>query len=150
MNNISIISQLLSRRERVKLILEKLASLPPACSGLEAYQQISETINTLEDAIWGRDYWSPPRSFFGGISTQRFYTIFTESFFSVEDFPGVTLLLGTKELIFVSRYGAIQMQRKLHSDRYGLDNKFHLRRSQIFFEKVDAYDHDVWHEKNKS
>lgn len=141
--------QHLSRRERVKLILTNLELLSPARSGLEAYKQISETINHFEDEIWGKEYWHPPRSFFGGISTQRFYTIFPESFFLIENFPGVMLLLGTKELIFVSRYGAIEMQKKLHDDRYGKVKAFYLRQDLVFFEKLDAYGDTVWNEKNR-
>ena len=142
--------QNLTRQDRVNLILKKLNVLPPARNGLEAYRQISETINHFEDMIWGKESWNPPRSFLGGVATRRFYTTFTESFFSVENFPGVTLLLGTKELIFVSRYGAIEMQRKLHNDRYGKTKQFYLRHDQVFFVKLDAYSHSVWDEKNRT
>lgn len=145
----SIKSGYLSRRERVELILKRLSLLPPATSGLEAYKQLTETINQFEDEIWGKDSWHPPRSFIGGVSTQRFYTIFPESFFSVDNYPGVTILIGTKELIFMSRYGAIEIQNKVIEDRYGKDQTFHLRRDQVFFEKFDAYGDNVWHEKNK-
>jgi hypothetical protein len=145
----SEIAQELTRRERVNLILKELDALPLAHCGLEAFSQISETINNFEDRFWGRESWNPPRSFLDGVETKRFYTIMTESFFPVEGFPGVTLLLGTKELIFVSRYGAIEIQSKDVSDPYGKITAFWLRRNQVFFSKPDAYGHSVWDDKNR-
>lgn len=139
----------LSRKKRVSLILMELDALPLARSGLEAFRQISETINSFEDRFWGRESWNPPRSFLDGVETKRFYTIMTESFYPVEGFPGVMLLLGTKELIFVSRYGAIEIQSKDVSDPYGEIQAFWLRRNQVFFAKPDAYGHSVWNDKNR-
>ena len=59
------------------------------------------------------------------------------------------LLLSRQELIFISRYGAIEMQFKDANDKYGEINHFESRRKNVFFEKNDSNGDGVWIDKNK-
>lgn len=138
-----------SRANRLVAALEKTAKLPPATTALEAYRQLAQSINEIEDGWWGPEHWQPPRSFLDGTRTVRLYPIYPESFFSVQGFPGVTLLLAKRERLFISRFGAIQLQRK-RDDRDGRaqPERFADRSAEAIFSKDDAAGDGVWHAKN--
>ncbi|MFO7561772.1 MAG: hypothetical protein R6X02_03960 [Enhygromyxa sp.] len=129
-------------------MLAQVAALPRAATGLQVYQQFAETLNSFEDEVWGRDCWAPPRSFLEGNRTNRLYPIFPESFHPVSDFPGVTLLLAKRELVFISRFGAMQIQRKQLDDRFGEQVPFRARGEHVIFDKFDTMGDGVWHPKN--
>jgi len=139
----------LFKDERLGLILVNLQSLNPASNGLEAYKLLSNAINEFEDQIWGANNYFPPRSFLHGNKTDRMYTIFTESFFEVPGYTGVSLLLSRRELIFISRYGAIEIQLKDDEDKYGDNIHFDSRKRNVIFKKNDSTDDGVWVDKNK-
>ncbi len=138
-----------SRGERLKAILELVKTMQPAHNGMEAYKQISDILNHSEDEIFGSDYWQPPRSFLDGSRSDRLYPIYPESFHPVDRFPGVTMLFAKRELIFVSRFGAMEMQKKHEEDITGEIVPFDQRRDAVVWEKLDAYGSGVWHQKNQ-
>lgn len=133
----------IGRSERLSYILENLRLYPEACSGLEAYKYLTEAIDKFEDRF-GVEPWSPPRTFLDGTRTSRMYTIFPESFLRVSRFPGVTLLLSKRELVFISRNGAIQIQDKDLEDLHGERVPFCDRKDRVIFDKVDSSGNDVW------
>ncbi len=139
-----------SRKERLLQVLEQFKKLPPATNGLEAYKQFCELINHSEDVLWGKESWNPPRTFLDGSRTDRLYPIYPESFHPVQGFPGVTVLISKMEIVFISRYGAIEIQEKDPDDKYGTNNHFSERHHLCIFKKHDAYRDGVWHNKNKS
>ena len=138
-----------TRRDRLLKALKSVSQLPNASNGLEAYKQISEAINQEEDLMWGKDTWNPPRSFLAGNRTARLYPIYPESFHSLKKYPGIMLLLSKREIVFISRFGAIEIQEKDINDQYGEITPFSERKEKILFSKLDAYNHDIWHDKNK-
>jgi hypothetical protein len=137
-----------SRAERLAAALQRTAELPPATTALEAYRQIAQSINEIEDSWWGPEQWQPPRSFLDGTRTARLYPIYAESFFPVEGFPGVTLLLAKRELLFISRFGAIELQCKQWNDALVEQVHYRERSADAIFAKVDAGGDGVWHAKN--
>ncbi|MCW1908769.1 MAG: hypothetical protein KIH63_005515 [Candidatus Saccharibacteria bacterium] len=143
-----VIESVPSRAERLQDILDRLALLPPAQNGLEAYAQMAELINTSEDALFG-DHWDLPRTFLDGRRTDRLYPILPESFFSVPAFPGVTLMVSKVEVVFMSRWGAIEMQTKDPDDKFGERIPFCSRFENVIFSKPDALGDGVWHDKNR-
>lgn len=145
-------SQLLQepgKPDRLQAILAAIIELPSATCGLQLYAQMANLINAMEDKIWGREHWAPPRSFLDGIRTERIYPILPESFHAVSGYPGTTLLLAKRELIFISRHGALQVQRKVSDDPLGEVLSFDLRQAQVLMDKADANGHGVWHSKNR-
>lgn len=143
------VEQIASRKERFTTVLAQIAILPPATNALVAYRQLAETLNAAEDEVWGRDHWAPPRTFLDGSRTDRLYPIAPESFHPVAGFPGVTLMLAKKELVFVSRFGAIEIQGKMPSDPLGEKVPFAERLDRVLWSKLDAYNDGVWHPKNR-
>jgi guanylate kinase len=134
---------------RLKMIIENLKSLEPSNCGLMAYSLITKCINEVEDEIWGKNFYFPPRTFLNGSSSNRIYTIFPESFFKVPMYSGVTLLLSKRELIFISRFGAIEGQLKDSEDKFGEKIHFSERRNNVYFEKQDSFGDGVWVPKNR-
>lgn len=128
---------------------EGLQAYAPASSGLEAYAQLSEVINNTEDEIWGKEAWDLPRTFLDGRRTDRLYPILPESFHPVQGYPGVTILVSKIEVVFISRWGAIEMQRKDPEDKFGERMHFAYRSDRVLFTKSDAYGDHVWHDKNR-
>jgi guanylate kinase len=139
----------LLKSERLKLILENVKLLDPSWSGLQAYKILTNEINKFEDHVWGMGTYNRPQSFLGGHKTDRLYTILTESFFDVNGYSGVTLLLSRQELVFISRYGAIEAQYKDEDDRYGEKIPYQDRIDKVFFRKADGWGDGVWNKKNK-
>jgi hypothetical protein len=137
-----------SRAERLAVALQRTARLPPATTALEAYRQIAQSINDVEDGWWGQEHWQPPRSFLDGTRTERLYPIYAESFFPVEGFPGVTLLLAKRELLFISRFGAIELQCKQWNDALVKQVHYPERSAKVIFAKADVGGDGVWHAKN--
>lgn len=138
------------RRDRFMAVLGEIDALPPAHSSIEAYGQISETLNVYEDEVFGRDHWFPPRSFLHGNRTERIYPIYPESFHPVPEFAGVTVMIAKREYVFLSRFGAIEIQEKVPGDEFGQTVHFKNRQDCILWKKDDAYGDGVWHEKNKA
>ncbi len=139
----------LGKRDRLQAIFAEIVDLPPTNCGLLLYAQIANLINAKEDEVWGKEHWAPPRSFLNGNRTERIYPILPESFHPVSGYPGTTLLLAKGELIFISRHGALQIQRKVSNDSFGEELHFSLRLEHIFLDKADASGHGVWHHKNR-
>jgi hypothetical protein len=137
-----------SRAARLAAALHRTAELPPATTALEAYRQIAQSINEIEDHWWGPEHWQPPRSFLDGTRTARLYPIYAESFFPVEGFPGVTLLLAKRELLFISRFGAIELQCKQWNNAVIEQADYPERSVDAIFAKADAGGDGVWHAKN--
>lgn len=147
--NHSLTSSFLLKAERLKLILENLKFERPASSGLEAYKILTDCINKFEDMVWGYESYTIPRTFLNGQRTDRLYTILTESFHSIPYYTGVTLLLSKVELVFISRFGAIEFQYKDMNDPFGEKIGFDKREDKVFFRKNDSKNEGVWHNKNK-
>ena len=119
----------------------------PFSNGMMAYATLMELVNSQEDSVWGAEHWNPPRKFLKGEVTNRIYPTYPESFEDVPGFPGVVHLIHTKHSVFISRYGAIQIQ---------LDNAMPVsvcftetRPEYILLDKADIYGDGVWHEKNR-
>lgn len=140
----------LSRKERLSLALDLWALEPPVSNGLLSYKQLTDCIDSIEDQEIGHDFWDCPRTFLNGQRTDRIYTILPESFHNVKYYSGVTLLLAKHELIFVSRFGAVEVQNKMKEDKYGVFVHYNNRSDEVIFRKIDASGHDVWHAKNMS
>ncbi len=138
-----------TRVERLQVVLERLAVLPQAQNGLEAYAQMAGVINTSEDEWFGPGHWDLPRTFLDGRRTERLYPIMPESFHAVPDFPGVTLMVSKAEILLMSRFGAIEMQVKDPDDKFGDQVPFCARADRVMFVKPDAQGDGVWHDKNR-
>ncbi len=134
-----------SKGERIRRLLAELDKQPPAASGLEAYAQMSNTLNHLEDALPDNP-WAPPRTYVNGELTDRMYPSTTECFETVEGYPGVTVMVHTKEFIFISRFGAIEIQKDTGESE--VDIHFSTRSHAVIYKKPDAYGDGVWHDKN--
>lgn len=134
---------------RLRSALDEVARRPGAQTGLEGYRQISDAINRVEDEQWGTGHWHPPRYVSPGVRTDRLYPIAPESIYPVPEFPGVDLLVSVRECVFISRWGAIEVQRKEHDDLFGQRTHFRDRRDHVIFAKPDWSGDGVWHAKNR-
>lgn len=56
---------------RISKILELFAKAPPFANGMMAYATLMEIVNEQEDLVWGADYWKVPRTFHGGVVTDK-------------------------------------------------------------------------------
>ena len=139
----------LNRKERLLLALSAWAMEPPATNGLLCYKQLTECIDKVEDQIFGKNHWDCPRTFLKGDRTNRIYTILSECFHSAPYYPVVSLLLAKHELVFISRFGAAELQTKLDGAVYGPKRDFDQRTDKVIFSKKDSFGHGVWHEKNR-
>ena len=142
------VASIFVKKSRLHFIIENIKSCRAASNGLEAYKLLTECIDNFEDIFWGRDYYNPPRSFLGGVATDRIYTILPESFYQIPNYSGVTLLVSVTEIVFISRFGALEGQLKDVNDVYGLVIPFEKRKDKILFSKNDAFGDSVWHSKN--
>lgn len=113
---------------------------PPATTGLLAYKLLSELVNQVEDETLGAEHWSPPRSFFGGKVSDRLYPTYPESMHSVDGWPSVTMFVHSKQLVFISIRGAIQIQSKEQNCLL----PYHERSNLVLLDKPDAYGNLVW------
>lgn len=138
---------ILNKRERLGLVLEILAARPACHSGLEAYRQISDALNLVEDEHLGPNNWCPPRSFVGQPTSERMYPTYPESMIQVTGYGGNTALLHETEVIVVSRFGAMEVRRR--NGRVFVEMAQELA-APVVFEKPDAYGDGVWHEKNQT
>ncbi len=139
-----------SKRERLMNAFSAVASMPPATNGLQAYRQVSDAMNRTEDALWGAEYWNPLRSYPPGTSTDRMYPIAPESFFPINEYPGLTALVSVNEVLILSRYGAMELQSRLLDPTDSAN--FNLRESPsavVLFKKPDPTGDFVWSPKNK-
>lgn len=143
------ISAVSNKNERLRKFFKKLENYPPAHSSLEAYRQISEAINNVEDDVFGKDYWFPLRHYPPQTKTNRMYPVATESFYTIEEYSKVTMLVSVNELVFISNDGAIEIQIKNKNDPFGEGKNFEIRTNNIIFVKNDSLGHNVWHFKNK-
>ncbi|MFM0204683.1 hypothetical protein PQR53_33140 [Paraburkholderia fungorum] len=131
------------KHERIKELLARLDELEHARSGLEAYAQISNTLNEIEDAYFG-DFWDLPRTFLDGTISDRLYTSQAECFRVDPQYPGVVNMVHTNEYILISRYGAIEIQKDTGERKI----PFCYRKDAIIYQKPDAWGDGVWHSKN--
>lgn len=128
--------------KRIKKLIECLNELPPAKTQLEAYSHISNAILLLEDELWGEDHWDLPRTFLNGEVTQRMYPSLTECCEAVDFYSGVNVFVHTKEFIFISRTGAIEIQKGTGEDERAVP--FHTREHAVVYRKPDSYGKGVW------
>jgi hypothetical protein len=136
-----------TKQERLKRMFDCLQQLPPARTGLEAYAQISQLINLLEDQVLGIESWSLPRTYTNGKWTDRMHPSQPECFESVAGYVGITNMVHAKQFVFISRTGAIEMQYDTkESER---DVHFSVRTYAIIFKKPDACGRGVWDEIHK-
>ena len=131
-----------TKGERLRRLATCLHALPPARTGLEAYAQIANSLNLLEDQLWGKDAFAMPRSYENGVVTQRMYPSHTECFETVAGFGGVTNMVHTKEFILVSATGAIEIQRDTGESE--IDVHLSTRTHAVVFAKNDARGRGVW------
>ena len=137
------------KHQRMQVVLDYLHSLPPASNALEAYLLIEKAIMDVEDIFLGKESYNPPKTFLDGTRTERIYMTLHESIHPVPKYGGVQILVHAKEVVFISRYGAIEMQRKHEDDKHGFLTPFEKRNESVLFKKNDAYGDGVWHQKNK-
>ena len=139
----------INKKDRLGNFFQELSNLPLPKNSLEAFRQISETLNIAEDRIFGTDYWKPLRFYPPGIKTDRMYPVAPESIYPLYNFSKVTLLVSINELIFISNDGAIEFQKKDKGDIFGTDIDFSNRIDRVLFKRTDQYGCEVWDEKNK-
>jgi 5'-deoxynucleotidase YfbR-like HD superfamily hydrolase len=142
-------SRIPSKSHRLKLIFEEVADRDPARTGLEAYRQISDAVNRVEDMFFTSSHWQPPRHVGPGVITDRLYPIAPESCYPVPQYAGVDLMVSVKECVFISRFGAIEVQAKDKRDLFGERTAFHTRSDHVIFSKRDSVGDGVWHDKNR-
>lgn len=130
------------KSQRLEKFIETLSKTSPSHSGLEAYAKICSVLNMLEDEIFSINEWSLPRSFATGATTDRLYPPQPDNFEDVPNWPGVTNMVLKKEFVFISRGGAIEIQKDDGSSERG--NPYHLRNKSVIFVKPDANGHGVW------
>lgn len=130
---------------RFRRVFDELSRCPAAASGLEAYAQLSNILNHAEDEIFG-DFWDPPRTYLNGETSERLYHSAPECFETIEGFPGVTAMVHVKEFVFISRFGAVEVQRDTGQCEETIP--FCTRDGAVMFRKLDAYGDGVWHPKN--
>jgi hypothetical protein len=128
------------KTDRLKVMIERLGAAQPTTTGLLAYKLVSELLNEIEDEALGSEHWSPPRTFHGGALSERLYPTYPESMHAVDGWPGVTLLVHSKQLVFISLCGAIQIQAKDDDCKLPYNERSHL----VLLEKADAYGKLVW------
>jgi 5'-deoxynucleotidase YfbR-like HD superfamily hydrolase len=138
-----------SKSQRLKLVFEDIANREPARTGLEAYRQLSDAVNRVEDMYLTADHWHPPRHVGPGVVTERLYPIAPESCYPVPDYSGVDLLVSVGECVFVSRFGAMEVQLKDDSDLFGERVAFQDRGDRVIFSKADSAGDGVWNAKNR-
>lgn len=137
------------KKDRLSVFFQELSNLPIPKNSLEAFRQISETLNITEDRIFGSDYWKPLRFYPPGIKTDRMYPVAPESIYLLHNFSKVTLLVSIYELIFISNDGAIEFQKKDQNDIFGTNIDFSNRKDMVIFKRADQYGCEVWDDKNK-
>jgi 5'-deoxynucleotidase YfbR-like HD superfamily hydrolase len=133
------------KSERISKLFTLLDRLPKASSAMEIYCQISNTLNSIEDDHFGVDSWNPPRFYPPGNSTDRMYPTSTDSMYPVPGYGGVTALVGINEVAYVSRYGAVEIQKRDKTNKF---TELNIN-SEIIYAKSDAYNDNVWCIKNK-
>jgi 5'-deoxynucleotidase YfbR-like HD superfamily hydrolase len=141
--------QMPSKSHRLKLIFEEIADRDPARTSLEAYRQISDAVNRVEDMYFSASHWQPPRHVGPGVTTDLLYPIAPESCYPVPHYAGVDLMVSVKECVFISRFGAIEVQIKDKRDLFGERIAFHARSDRVIFSKADSAGDGVWHDKNR-
>jgi len=132
---------------RLKELFSLLRASRPARNGLEAYMLIANNLNMLEDSYFGMSNWSPPRTYITGAQTDRLYPPQPDNFEMVPGWPGVTNMVHTKEYVFISKSGAIEVQRDDGSSERG--NPYWKRRESVVFEKLDFNGDGVWSPQHK-
>jgi hypothetical protein len=141
--------QVTPKQHRIQVALDYLYSLPPAGTSLKAYELFTRAINLVEDEFLGQESWSIPRTFLTGARTERIYMGQVESLHPVPRYSGVDILIHVREVVFFSRYGAIEIQQKVADDRYGFKKHFEERTDLVIFQKPDSAGDGVWHTKNR-
>lgn len=136
-----------SKGSRLARVLETVSAMPAAKTGLEAYAQISNALNLLEDQVWSERHFWMPRSYEGGVVTDRLYVSHPESFESVDGFEGVVNMVHTKEFIFISRTGGIEIQKDTGECERSVH--FESRSHAVLFSKADAQGRSVWDDSHR-
>lgn len=137
-----------SKGERLKAALAIVEGQAPCRNGLEAYRQISDALNQVEDESLGVDSWRPPRSFVGHPSSSRLYPTYPESMLALPDYPGNMVLWHAAEVVIISRFGAIEVRTR--NGRSFEELTQDDADQTVYFTKLDGYGDGVWHGKNRS
>jgi hypothetical protein len=130
---------MITKDERIRELLEALRRVEPVSSGLLAYRLISTTLNEIEDRHLGPESWKPPRRFGDGVVSDRLYPSYPESMFAVEDWPGVTMIVHIRQLVFIGSGGAFQFQRREDSALH-----YSQRHDLVLLDKPDSCGCKVW------
>ena len=77
--------------------------------------------------------------------TERLYPTYPESMHSVEGWPDITMLIHSKQLVFISLRGAIQIQTKDDACILPYNERQHL----VLLDKADAYGNRVWDSRHE-
>jgi hypothetical protein len=136
-----------SKRERLFAALQRLQDVPACSSGLEMYRNLCQALNHVEDNALGESSWLPPRTFIGARSSERLYPTYPESMLRVSGAPGITALWHETEVVFISRFGAMEVEEKNGRDLELIVSEGGATR---LFSRLDAYGDGVWHPKNRS
>src|SRR5436853_576184 len=91
-----------SKGARLEMLISRLKHAPAVTNGLLAYKLISETLNDIEDVVLGKDCWDPPRTFVGGITSERLYPTCPESILPVPNKPNLAMLTHVGQIIFIA------------------------------------------------
>jgi len=137
-----------SKNDRLNKLFIELENLPIAKNSLEAFRQISETLNIIEDSIFGLEHWKPLRFYPPLVETKRMYPVAPESIYSVHNFSKVMLMVSINQLVFISNDGAMEFQIKDKEDIFGVNINFSERQDKILYSKNDIYGCNVWDKKN--
>jgi len=133
---------MISRDDRIKELLKALDAAEPAGNGLLAYKLISTTLNEIEDRHLGETSWNPPRRFGEGTISPRLYPSYPDSMHHVEGWPGVTMIVHHKQLVFIEMRGAFQVQTRTDSNVH-----FSRRGDLVLLDKPDRWGFYVWDRK---
>ncbi|MEI8130165.1 MAG: hypothetical protein WCG55_01520 [bacterium] len=138
--------QLPPKYQRLLVILDRLHNKQPAKDSLSAYKMIADTIIEVENEFFGPEssnlHLSDPH-------LGRMTAPTLDNIFSVPDYNGVSILISTNQVTFISKSGAIEIQKKNREDKYGEIISFSQRTELVLFKKNDSSGHGVWHKKNK-
>ena len=132
--------------DRLMAVVADLEQYPLPRTGIEAVCQLHNSLNRVEDEVWG-DHWAPPRFVPPGTRTDRMYPVACDSTYPVEGWA-VDVLVSVSELVFVSARGAMEMQQR-SADTFGLETPFHERRAAVRYERPGADGSLVWDEGNR-
>ena len=139
---------IMPKRERLLRALQMLKAQPRLQSGLATYARLSALLNQVDDELVGAAEWYPPVSFDRHGPSVRLYPIAPESYRNVEQYPGVSAWLTRREVLYISRYGAIEVHAREEQDALSVRSLSADLTRECLFEMPDASGDGLWHPKN--